>query len=413
MAKRRANGEGSIYKRQDGTWTAQYTDFSGKKRYLYGKTQQAVKDKLKKAIQENDDGILADAGRITFAAWAAEWFEVYAKPVIRPRTQRLYYNEIYLHIIPAFPGVLLKDVREDMLQKFINEKQEKRIDGKPGGYSVTLVSDFKVRLYSMMEKAVDLGLIAKNPAKKLQLKKEPSKEKIVFTKDQQQRLEGVVTDNLERDMSLAIILVMLNTGLRVGEASGLQIPDVDFERHEISVKRTFGRLPAVDGKKGELASSVPKTYKSIRVVPMSPYVEELMKKVMVDRERRITDFSDVWAKFSPHDRMGIDGGYVFLNSRFGNVVDNSHVGKVLRKFEREAGVPLVSPHGLRHTFATRWVEAGLDIKTLSEILGHTSTQLTLNLYTHSLEDQRRDGMAKFNEIYRSTDEQEEDNPTDV
>ena len=86
MPKRRANGEGSIYKRKDGIWTAQYTDSTGKKRYLYGKTQQAVKDKLKEAIRQSDKGLLMDKNNILFTAWIKEWLEVYSRPTVRKST---------------------------------------------------------------------------------------------------------------------------------------------------------------------------------------------------------------------------------------------------------------------------------------------------------------------------------------
>ena len=133
MAKRRANGEGSLYKRKDGTWTAQYTDYTGKKRYLYGKTQQIVKDKLKEALRNSENGIVLDTRKITFSQWILEWLEVYARPSIRETTYVNWRNMVVKHIEPHFRNVQLRELRPDMLQKLINEKLTKRFDGKPGG----------------------------------------------------------------------------------------------------------------------------------------------------------------------------------------------------------------------------------------------------------------------------------------
>lgn len=103
MGKRRANGEGSIFKRKDGLWAAQYTDNTGKKRVLYGKTQQIAKDKLKEAIRQSDKGLLMDKNNITLVEWINEWLEVYARPTIKKTTYASYYRLLNNHVIPYFP----------------------------------------------------------------------------------------------------------------------------------------------------------------------------------------------------------------------------------------------------------------------------------------------------------------------
>ena len=126
MPKRRANGEGSIYvqkKDKNGKavlWAAAYTDNAGERRTVYGKTQQEVKNKLKGAIRESDSGLSMDKSKITFADWMVEWLELFHKPIAQAKTYALYYSLIHSHIVPAFPDVLLKDLRADRLQKFFN-----------------------------------------------------------------------------------------------------------------------------------------------------------------------------------------------------------------------------------------------------------------------------------------------------
>lgn len=399
MAKRRANGEGSLYKRKDGTWTAQYTDCNGKKRYLYGKTQQIVKDKLKEAIKQNDTGIALDTKKITFSSWIAEWLEVYAKPVIRPRTYQVYHVQIHQHIIPAFPKVLLKDVREDMLQKFLNDMLERRLDGKPGGYSRTMVNHTRVRLYSSLEKATELGLIPRNPARKLTLPPIERKEKQILTKEQQKALEAVIMENLDREYNDVIFLLMLYTGLWVGEAIGLKVSDIDFERNELSVRRTLGRVTIPGEKISPKQAGEPKTKTSRRTIPIPPTVVDLLKMVIAKRAERIERLEPMWEKSPKWTSYWKEEDYLFLTF-YGNTFDTASVRRILVALEKQAGIePFVSLHGLRHTFATRWVEAGLDVKSLSEILGHADTNMTLNIYTHSLSDQKRASMDKLSSLF--------------
>lgn len=399
MAKRRANGEGSLYKRQDGTWTAQYTDCNGKKRYLYGKTQQIVKDKLKEAIKQSDTGIALDTKKITFANWIAEWLEVYAKPVIRPRTYQAYHVQVHQHIIPAFPKVLLKDVREDMLQKFLNDMLERRLDGKPGGYSRTMVNHTRVRLYSSFEKATELGFIPRNPARKLSLPPVERTEKQILTREQQKALEAVIMENLDKDYNDVIFLLMLYTGLRVGEAIGLKVGDIDFQRNELSVRRTLGRVTIPGEKISPKQAGEPKTKTSRRTIPIPPPIVDLLKMVIAKRAERIERLEPMWEKspkWTPHWK---EEDYLFLTF-YGNTFDTASVRRILAALEKKAGIePFVSLHGLRHTFATRWVEAGLDVKSLSEILGHADTNMTLNIYTHSLADQKRASMDKLSGLF--------------
>ena len=131
MPQKRAHGEGTLFQRKDGRWVAEFTDNAGKRRLFYGKTQREALIKMKNAIRESDEGLLLDKSKILFVDWMKEWLEVYSKPNVRKTTYASYYNFVMNHIVPAFPSVPLKDLRADMLQKFINEKAVKgRVDKK-------------------------------------------------------------------------------------------------------------------------------------------------------------------------------------------------------------------------------------------------------------------------------------------
>lgn len=397
MPKRRANGEGSIYKRRDGTWAAQFIDFTGKKKYFYGRTQREVKEKLKNAIRQSDDGFEMDAGKITLTEWAVQWLETYAKPVIKAKTYFSYHVTIYQHIIPAFPNVLLKNIREDMLQKYLNKELEHRNDDKPGGYSRDTVLLSKLRLFSMLEKAVDLGMIPRNPAKHLSLPPISFNEKTILTKEQQKCLEQVMIEEVEYNYDIVMYFLMLYGGLRSGEASALKISDIDFERKELTIRRTLSRIPMQDNGSPILVGT-PKTKKSNRTIPLPEFVIGLLRFAIKEREERINALADKWSEDEVHNPVWIEHEYLFLTMH-GNVVDGSVVGRILHRLERKAEVePYVTPHGLRHTFATRWIEAGFDVKSLADIMGHADVKMTLNIYTHSLPEQKRSSMNDLADI---------------
>ena len=276
MPKRRANGEGSIYQRKDGKWCAQYIDCLGKKRYLYGKTQQAVRKKLQEAIRQNDAGISLEPKRITFSAWVKEWLDVYQKPVLKESTYVGNLVHWRVHIEPYFNKIQLKDIRAEQIQRFVNEKSEKRRDGKPGGYSPSMVQLIYGLITGSLKKAVSLGYIPRNPAEGINVKPREHKDKRIFSVEEQRRFEKYIREDMERHPDSSIFLLLLYTGMRIGEALGLQISDIDFKEREIHINRTVGTITKESGYGSQFYVSTPKTKAGKRVIPMSDTVMELL-----------------------------------------------------------------------------------------------------------------------------------------
>lgn len=391
MPKRRANGEGSIYQRKDGTWTAQYTDATGKKRYLYGKTQQIVRGKLKEAIRQTDAGIALEPKKTTFSDWVREWLEVYQRPVLRDSTFNHNMGRWRIHIAPYFGKVQLNDIRHEQLQRFFNEKMTKRLDGKPGGYAPAMCELLSNIIHGALGKAVELGYIPNNPADRLQLPRRVRAEKCVFTMDEQRRFEEQVRADMRNHPSSSIYLLMLYTGLRVGEAMGLQKSDIDFENREFHVRRTVGVIHTAEGKGVQFYVNDPKTKAGKRTIPMSEAVVRLLQEQIAKREELVACMADRWAAMGKSLDI-VNAGYLYI-SPGGTVIYKANIDHRMGKLLEEAGIEShVTLHGLRHTFATRWIEAGLDVRSLAEILGHSDVKMTLNIYTHSLPEQRRKGM---------------------
>lgn len=331
--------------------------------------------------------------------WLDTWLETYIRPTVRPRTYTAYYTEIFGHIVPSLGTIPLCELREDALQRFISDSLAARRDGREGGYSRSTASHLRTRLKSALEKAVELELIPKNPARRLVLPPPDDAEKLIFTPDEQRRFEDAAEALLERRSLAAVPLLLLRTGLRVGEGLGLRLEDIDLERRELHVRRTVGRISSPGKGSAPICVGEPKTRQSRRTIPMDDATVALLRRAVAAREALAAHSLDAWRKRADWSPQWYDEGYLFL-TRFGGLLDVSDARRLLLLIERDAGLPPVTLHGLRHTFATRWVENGLDIKSLSELLGHADTQMTLNTYAHSLPDQKRACVERLAAILR-------------
>lgn len=416
MAKRRANGEGSIFKRKDGLWAAQYTDNTRKKRTLYGKTQQIAKDKLKEAIRQSDKGMLMDKNSITLVDWINEWLEVYARPTIKKTTFASYYRLLHNHVIPYFPKVLLKDVRTDMLQKHFNmlakAGSKRRIKdpdtGKlvPSAKGLSYETRRKIIILLMMVigKAVDTGIIAINAAANVKLQQEQPKEKRILTLDEQRRLESVLLRD-EKPLCFPIYLD-LYTGLRIGELMGIQESDFDYSRKELHIGRTVTRVDVPGENTTEKIIGSPKTYTSRRTIPLPVFVADMLQNFIEGHREQRELLRLILTENGEADKVKLLAeGYLFVSTN-GNICDSVSLRNTLEWALTEAGIPHINFHALRHTFATRCSESGFDAKTLAEILGHSDTNMTFNTYIHTTEEQKRMNMDKLKPIAEAADEQQ-------
>ena len=414
MPKRRANHEGSIVQRKDKNgkkldmWQAQFTDFTGKRRTFYGKTQQEALKKMKEAQGKSDVGVTVDGAKITFAGWMEHWLEVYSKPNISISTYSSYYSLIYNHIVPAFSNILLKDLRLDMLQRFFNSKVVGGRVGKikdpetgelvvrEGGLSIGLLAKIRMLMLLALSVAIENNLILKNVADKVKLPKEKQAEVEILTVEEQKILENAVMND-DRPVSFCILLA-LYTGLRIGELCALKVEDINLEEKEIYVRRSVKRV-VVKGEstKTRIIYSDPKTEKSNRTIPLPVFMVELLEKFIDERN----EYAKVIAEcLYQDDDSWKDTGYLFITQN-GVGQEQNRIRVLFESILKRAGLKHIKFHALRHTFASRCIEAGFDIKSLSDILGHTDVKMTLRVYTHSLQDHKRKNMDKLSPLFKA------------
>lgn len=364
MAKRRSNGEGSIRKRSDGRWEGRYTaginSETGKAicKNVLGKTQAEVREKLKIAI-ENAKGLdIQQAEKYTLAQWMHLWYENFAKINLRPASHKTYEGYMKNHINPNIGDIPLAKLTTFDLQKFykklLTEGRVQRTESKnkPLGLSAKTVRNINQLISSSLDAAKAQKLILDNPTNGCTLPKVERQEMLTLSANQ---LEKFFAEAKETGV-YELYYIELATGLRRGELLGLKWEDIDFTEATLKIRRQVLRI------NGEITEAPLKTKNAYRTIALGKDAVEILRS----QENRL-------GKFSP---------YVFP-SPTGTAMSPDSVLHMLHRVLKRAGLPKVRFHDLRHTFATLALQNGVDIKTVSGILGHFSAGFTLDTYTHT------------------------------
>ncbi|WP_300275209.1 site-specific integrase [uncultured Oscillibacter sp.] len=362
MAKKRANGEGNIRKRKDGRWEGRYTaghdPETGKPIYknVLGRTQTEAKSKLKAAIEETKSLDITKAGKYTVGAWMDEWFENYAKVKVRPSSHQTYRGYIDNHIKPNIGKIPLEKLTSLELQKLYKKLLEKgrveRIEskGQSKGLSPKTVRNIHQIIASAMKLAKEQEIVVSDPTEGCALPKLERKEMQTLLVEQ---LASFLREAKESGV-FEFYYVELATGLRRGELLGLKWEDIDLEKGNLRVKRQVARI------NGEVTEAPLKTKNAYRTLPLAEDTIAVLKQ----QKKKVG--SSHWVFPSP------TGGPISPDS----------VLHMLHRVLKRAGLPRVRFHDLRHTFATLALQNGVDIKTVSGMLGHFSAGFTLDTYAH-------------------------------
>ena len=361
MAKRRSNGEGNIRKRKDGQREGRYTagrdPVTGKQIFknVLGKTQAEVKEKLQKALAQAGKIDFTKTGKYTVGAWMEVWFENVAKIKVRASSHQSYRGYIDNHITPNIGSIPLEKLTTMDLQKFYRKLlakgrvERKEAEKQPKGLSAKTVRNINQVISSAMDFAVAQKIIPENPCKAVALPKVEHKEMQTIPAEQLQAFlqEAKATGVYE------MYYIELATGLRRGELLGLKWTDIDWNNGIIKVRRQVARVD------GQIVEAPLKTKNSYRAVTISQQAIEVLKQ----------------QKGKTNDE------YVFPSPNGGPISPDS-VNNMLKRVLARAGIPKVRFHDLRHTFATIALQNGVDIKTVSGMLGHFSAGFTLDTYAH-------------------------------
>lgn len=364
----------NIRKRADGRWEGRYkvdTLPNGKTKYrsVYGKTYKEVKSKMYFcASQSYFSDKEKTSQKILIRDIIDTWINT-NKSTHKGATEIRYEYLIKKHIIPELGDVPLSSVTSSMLTSFMNRKLEQgSLNGKEALSPAYVRSIMSVTL-SILQFAVNEGLC--QPLNiNLQKPSIDKRELEVLSVFDQNRLESALLNNIN-ETKLGI-LISLNTGLRIGEVCALSWNDIDFENQIFHIRSTVARVKSTDsGVNSKLIIDRPKTKSSLRDIP----IPSKLLTILVSMKKQSKGKYVVSAENS------------FVSPR----TYEYRYHKILDEYN----IPSVNYHTLRHTFATRCIEVGVDVKTLSEILGHANVSITLNTYVHSSMELKRQQLEKL------------------
>ena len=323
---------------------------------MLGRTQAEVKEKLKATIKETQSLDQTKVGKYTVGEWMEVWFEDYAKIKVRPSSHQTYRGYIDNHINPNIGDIPLEKITSLELQKLYKKLLTKgRVDrleakGQPKGLSAKTVRNIHQILSSALKLAQEQRILHTNPAEGCALPKVEHREIKTLPVEQ---FQSFLREARESGV-FELYYLELATGLRRGELLGLKWEDIDLERGDLRVRRQISRI------NGEVVEAPLKTKNAYRTLPLA----EDTVSVLLEQKKKVG--SSPWVFPSPN----------------GGPISPDSVLHMLHRVLKRAGLPKVRFHDLRHTFATLALQNGVDIKTVSGMLGHYSAGFTLDTYAH-------------------------------
>lgn len=377
-----------ISQRKDGRYVARYTNRFGKR--VESKDVQLavvkewlVKEKAKDELKQNtrDENLTLDD-------WFEKWMTIHKYNAIRENSKQGYVRHYKKHIKPYLGKYKLNDITTLQIKGRINDMEK-------AGYGFEIRNRTKIMLVDMFARAMEDEFVSRNPAKAIRIERDEETEPRVLSEEEQityfDCIKGTFYDNLAT--------VMVHTGLRPGEAYALEENDLNFELHEISVTKTliYAEWEEDSGKTFHIGP--PKTKTSVRKVPMDSVAEIALKKQILQKHV----VSQRYPNGTKSNCVPEEFKNLLFTTRFNTPICTQTFTDAIERIIDEINLmtdPLdefekFSPHCFRHTFATRCIESGMKPKTLQAILGHATLQMTMDLYTHVLKQQKDSEMEFF------------------
>ena len=367
-----------ISQRKDGVYQGRYTDRWGKRQTIYNKNIMELRKELAICISDNEKK-LSIKENITLDEWFMRWMEIYKEKSIRPNTKREYTHVYNKNISPYLGCRAINSLVKSDIQWLVDSTHD-------SGYKYERQNKIKAILRDMLQRAVEDNLIVNNPVSGIKLRADKQMNAKALTVEEQEIFFEYCRNTFYDNM----FNVAVNTGLRPGELFALHLSDIDLENGYIDVNKTLVYQKYLDDTCKTFHVEPPKTKQSYRKVPINSVCKEYLKRQL--------ELKKVVSQKRPKQQ----NDYLFVtkfNTPINSVIYSDAIKAVIRQINLMR--PLdnqfaeFSGHTLRHTFATRCFENGVDAKVVQSYLGHASLKMTMDLYTHVTEVKSAEDIEKI------------------
>ena len=398
--KKRVDSKGRVLRvgesqNKQGRYIYKWTDCTGARNTVYATTLVELREKEQRIQRDIQDGISSTSANMTLN----QLFDLYmnTKSNIRETTRVLYLTYWSANIKPSIlSDMKISQIKQLHVKKWIIELKDK-------GAKTSSIKAYKTLLTSVFQFAVDNDYIRRNPCRNCDQDKAEPSTKTALTKRQQEKLLDFLENDDLYKVYYPLILFILNTGLRAGEVCGLTKDDIDMKKGVVHVRKQLGYRNIGDGY--QYYWQPLKTAAGHRDIPLTPAAK---KALIMEKE---LDFA--LGRRAKEQEVAGRSGIVFINNR-GMALNSYSIDGTIKRIisvynQRESKeaetenrepelLPHISVHILRHTFCTRSVESGINIKTVQYLMGHSEIATTLNIYTHVNAEQVKSEMKKLENI---------------
>ncbi len=336
--------------------------------------EREVKRELTKMLRELDTGNFVDPSKETVGDFLVRWLRDYAAHNVRPKTFELYEMLVRKHITPAIGAYLLQQLQPVHIQELYSQKLA-------AGLSSQTVRHFHTVLREAMGHALKWGLLGRNVAEAVSPPRVQRKNVSAWSMEEAARF----LEATEKSRYHALFLLAIYGGLRRGELLGLKWEDVDFDAKLLFIKR---QVVLVGGR---VAVQEPKTAQSKRGLVLDDDLAAALKKHKVAQAKERLQAGPLWQ----------DGGWIFPNGIGKPLEPQNLINRHFKPLAEKAGVPPIRFHDLRHTCATSLLQIGVSAKEVAEQLGHSTTRMTLDTYSHVLASMKREAARRMGEAMRA------------
>jgi integrase len=382
--KRRRNGEGCVYQRSDGRWAAVLSTGGGKRKMIYGSTEEEALEKFARARNQQLDHIPFTDERLTVAHWLDTWLKNVKPPATAPKTWIVYEYFVRLHLAPKLGHVRLVKLQPQDVRDFLGE----RLDS---GLSARTVKHLRNTLRAALNQAINDDLIQRNVAAKVKPPEIQPRALDVYTPEEARALIAAAKGHrLEALFTAAVAL-----GLRMGECLGLQWADIDFARRVLTVAHNLQRVKRV--RRGDVVKDGEAKTERLLGQPKGKKIKPLRLPIAVFNALESHRLKQADERRLAGNAWKGDGKYVFT-STVGTPLEQRRLDREFKLLCDGAGLRRIRFHDLRHSAASILIAHGVHPKAIQELLRHSSIQLTMDVYGHLFDEMQRETADKMDAV---------------